>query len=151
MEAYETEKDVFIDQSVIDSILTYAKIRHPNEGILLLRGKTRKDKIVIDEVVMPPFAVHGQGFSNFPLHMLPIDFSIVGTAHSHPSGILQPSIWDLNHFYGRIMIITAFPYETNQDLLVLNREGKPVKHEIVQDKEKSETFDESLRDAYSGF
>jgi proteasome lid subunit RPN8/RPN11 len=132
-EAYWMEKVVFINQSVIDSILSYAKACHPNEGVLLMRGRTRKDKIVIDEVVIPPLAVHGQGFSNFPLHMLPIDFSIVGTAHSHPSGVLHPSIGDLNNFYGRIMIITAFPYETNQDILVLNGEGKPMKHEVVRE------------------
>jgi proteasome lid subunit RPN8/RPN11 len=116
--------------------LSYAKACHPNEGILLLRGENKKDKIVIEEVEIPPLGVHGQGFSTFPLYMLPIDFSIVGTAHSHPSGVLQPSIGDLNNFYGRIMIITAFPYKTNQDILMLNNDGKSTKHEIVQDAKK---------------
>jgi len=112
--------------------LSYAKACHPNEGVLLLRGKAGKDKIVIDEVVIPPLAVHGRGFSNFPLHMLPIDFSIVGTAHSHPSGVLHPSVGDLSNFYGRIMIITAFPYETEHDIIALNSEGNPVKYEIIR-------------------
>jgi len=132
-EACQTEKAVFINQSVIDSILSYAKACHPNEGILLLRGKAGKNKIVIDEVEIPPLAVHGQGFSNFPLHTLPIDFSIVGTAHSHPSGVPHPSVGDLNNFYGRITIITACPYETERDIIALNGEGKPVKYEIIRD------------------
>jgi len=48
----------------------------------------------------------------FKLHMLPIDFSIVGTVHSHPSGFPLPSHADLEFFdkYGRIHIIVASPF-----------------------------------------
>ena len=118
-------------QSVIDSILSYAKIAHPNEGILLLRGKTSKDRIVIEEVVIPPFATHGQGFSSFPLSALPIDFSIVGVAHSHPTGALKPSIPDLNQFYGRVMVIIGYPYESESDVAVFDRDGRPVQYKIT--------------------
>jgi proteasome lid subunit RPN8/RPN11 len=133
MEDYQTKKALFINQSVIDSILSYAKIHHPDEGILLLRGKNRRDQIVINEVEIPPLTRHGKGFSAFPLHMLPIDFSVVGTAHSHPSGVQQLSIEDLNNFYSKIMIITTFPYQTTQDIHIYNREGKSVKFEIIAD------------------
>jgi proteasome lid subunit RPN8/RPN11 len=63
--------------------------------------------------------------------MLPIDFSIIGVAHSHPSGALKPSTTDLNKFYGRIMVIIAYPYQTQQDIAVFNREGKPLKYEVL--------------------
>jgi proteasome lid subunit RPN8/RPN11 len=63
--------------------------------------------------------------------MLPIDFSIVGTMHSHPSGALRPSTTDLNHFYGKIMIITAYPYRSEQDIIVLDGEGNNVNYEII--------------------
>ena len=53
---------VRIQRVVVDSILTYAKVFHPKEGILLLRGRNEKNTILIDEVVIPPFAVHGTGF-----------------------------------------------------------------------------------------
>lgn len=112
-----------ISQSVVDSVLSYAKINHPKEGILLLRGKASKDRILIDGIVIPPSATHGHGFSSFPLGMLPSALSIVGVAHSHPSGILQPSAEDLNHFYGRIMIITAYPYDSEKDLAVFDGRG----------------------------
>jgi proteasome lid subunit RPN8/RPN11 len=48
----------------------------------------------------------------FKLHMLPIDFSIIGTVHSHPSGIPIPSKADLELFdkYGKIHIIVASPF-----------------------------------------
>lgn len=87
----------------------------------------------VREVVIPPFAVRGYGFSTFPLHMLPIDSSIVGTAHSHPSGVLQPSIEDLNHFYGRIMVITAYPYYSEKQVAIYNRDGEVVEYEIVDE------------------
>jgi len=124
-------KSVFINRSVIESILSFAESLHPREGILLLRGRLKKDKILVDEVEVPPLAIHGRSFSNFPLHMLPIDFSIVGTAHSHPSGVLRPSIGDLNNFYGRIMVITAYPYSSKQQIAVFDRDGKVVRYDIV--------------------
>jgi hypothetical protein len=46
---------------------------------LLLRGKKKKDAIKVSDLVIPPLATHGNSFSSFPFHMLPIDFSIIGT------------------------------------------------------------------------
>jgi proteasome lid subunit RPN8/RPN11 len=119
-------KQLLIRRSVIDSILTYAKIQYPKEGILLLRGRTNRKEIRVDEVVVPPLATHGYGFSDFSPHMLPIDLSMIGTAHSHPSGALRPSIGDLNHFYGRIMVIAAYPYDSEEHIAAYDREGKLV-------------------------
>jgi len=135
-------KYVVIYRSAVESILSYAKALHPREGVLLLRGRADMDRIVIEEVVVPPLAAHGRGFSNFPLHMLPNDFSIMGTAHSHPSGLLRPSIEDLNHFYGRLMIIAAHPYESERQISVLDKDGNAVRYEIVslEDGRKNEAF-----------
>jgi len=124
-------KTIVFDQKVIDSLLSYARMQHPREGILLLRGKVDKEKIVVSDVEIPPFAAHGNSFASFPLHMLPIDFSIVGVAHSHPSGALKPSTADLNKFYGRIMVIIAYPYHTQRDMAVFDREGKALKYEVL--------------------
>jgi proteasome lid subunit RPN8/RPN11 len=125
-------KIVQVNRSVIDSLLSYASFSHPKEVILLLKGKKRKDFIVVDEVAIPPLFIRGKSFSSFPLHMLPIDFSIVGTAHSHPSGVLAPSLADLNNFYGRLMVITAFPYCSIQNVAAFDRDGKPTRLEIVR-------------------
>jgi proteasome lid subunit RPN8/RPN11 len=124
-------KQVSIKRSVIESLLDYAKACYPKEGILLLRGKTRKDRIIVEDVEIPPLSVRGSGFSSFPRYMLPIDFSVVGTMHSHPSGALRPSTADMNHFYGRIMIIVAYPYRSEQDIIVLDREGNAANYEIA--------------------
>ncbi|MBS7622606.1 Mov34/MPN/PAD-1 family protein [Candidatus Bathyarchaeota archaeon] len=128
--ARESAKPLKISQSVVDSILSYAKMSHPKEGILLLRGKASMDGMLVDGVVIPPSATHGHGFSSFPLGMLPSALSLVGVAHSHPNGVLQPSTEDLNHFYGRIMIITAYPYESENDLAAFNGRGHRIRYTI---------------------
>jgi len=112
-------------------ILENAKALHPKETIFLLRGKTDKNVVAISEILVPPLATYGRGFSAFPTHMLPIDFSIVGTAHSHPSGNLTPSTEDLNHSFGTVILIVAFPYEAKENIAVYNREGEKLTLHVV--------------------
>ncbi len=125
------DKEVFVERAVVDSILSYAQMFHPRESILLLKGKVSKDRIVVSDVQIPPLATHGSTFSGFPLSRLPIDFSVIGVAHSHPSGALRPSVTDLNKFYGRIMLITAYPYQSEKNIIILDRKGKPLKHTVI--------------------
>jgi len=125
------DKAILIERAVVESILSYAQMLYPREAILLLKGKVDKHRILVNDTLIPPFAAHGNSFSTFPLHMLPIDFSIVGIAHSHPSGALRPSITDLNKFYGRIMVITAYPYKSEENIAIFDREGKPLKYEVI--------------------
>ena len=75
-------------------------------------------------MLVPPFATYGYGFANLPFHMLPMDFSLMGMVHSHPSGNKSASDVDFNHFYGRIMMIVGYPYETEQDVVVYNCYGE---------------------------
>ena len=124
-------KEITFKASVINSLLSYARNSHPNEGILLLRGEISKDEIMVKEVVIPPLATHGRSFSSFPLHMLPLDLSIIGTAHSHPSGVLRPSLEDLTHFYSRIMVIMAYPYSTEKNIAVFDKEGNMIRYSII--------------------
>lgn len=128
-------KSVLVSRSVIESVLSHAKFVHPKEGILLLRGKVEKNRVSVNEVEVPPLAVHSRNFANFPLHMLPIDFSIVGTAHSHPSGVLRPSIGDLNNFFGMIMIIAAYPYISERQIAVFDKDGRTLGYEIADREE----------------
>lgn len=125
------DKEVLVERSVVDSILSYAHIFHPRESILLLKGRIEKTKIVVNDIQIPPLAIHGSRFSSFPLSRLPVDFSVVGVAHSHPSGALRPSNSDLIHFYGRIMLITAYPYKSEQNMVILDRKGKQLKYVVI--------------------
>ena len=121
---------VLIDREVVNSILTLVRARHPNETILLLRGKQTEGDIQVEELIIPPFGSGGREFARFPSHALPIDFSIVGTAHSHPTGNIRPSNTDLNNFYSRIMVIVARPYRP-QDIAAYNKSGKPIPVEFM--------------------
>lgn len=116
---------VYVDHQLLESMLGIAREQHPREVIFLLRGRAERETIHVDDFLFPPMAVHGMSFVEFPLHMLPIDFSIIGTAHSHPSGAQTPSIGDLNHFYSRIMIILAYPY-TGMQVASFNARGEKI-------------------------
>lgn len=124
---------VRFEKSVADSLLSYALDSYPKEAILLLRGKISKDGMLINEILIPPLATHGRGFSGFSRIMLPMDLSIMGISHSHPSGSNQPSTHDLNHFYGRIMVIMAYPFQRYSDIGVFNSHGDRLQHEVVPD------------------
>ncbi|HKM49869.1 MAG TPA: Mov34/MPN/PAD-1 family protein [Candidatus Bathyarchaeia archaeon] len=127
---------VRFEKSVADSILTSALDMYPRETILLLRGKAEKDQISMSEILIPPLATHGRGFSGFSNMMLPMDLSVMGVSHSHPSGVLQPSIQDLNHFYGRVMVITAYPFQSYNDIAVFNGKGEKIPHEVIPDQKR---------------
>jgi proteasome lid subunit RPN8/RPN11 len=115
---------VSLTAELLDAIFEGARRLYPKETILLLRGKKSKDSIEVLELVVPPLATYGRGFANIPLHMLPMDFSIVGTVHSHPSGNLAPSDVDFNHFFGRILMIVGFPFAGEQNIAVYNSRGE---------------------------
>lgn len=95
---------------------------------MLIRGKIKNKIAEIKEFLIPPFSNYGEGFSSFPVFMLPLDFSIIGLAHSHPSGEAIPSIEDLNNFYGKIMVITSHPYN---DIWIYNSKAKKIPFEII--------------------
>jgi len=129
---------VRLERSVVDSILSLALAAFPKESILLLRGKAEKDQILINEVVIPPLATHGAGFSSFPRYMLPMDLRVMGVSHSHPSGALQPSIHDLNHIYGRIMVVAAYPFRSYNDIAAFDKNGSRIRCQIVPDSDQPE-------------
>jgi len=100
-----------IKRKCLNLILESSKSVYPNEfGGLLRVDEEEKDTIV--ELVILPGTVQGESHAIFKLHMLPIDFSVVGTVHSHPSPNPHPSEADIHLFgkHGKIHIIAASPY-----------------------------------------
>jgi proteasome lid subunit RPN8/RPN11 len=121
---------VIFTSGVVDSLLSYSKLAHPDEGILLLRGKSKKGVVEVTSVVVPPAAVHARSFSSFNWWMLPVDLSYLGVAHSHPSGYAVPSQEDLLHATGRIMVIMGYPYSSESCLGVYDHKGQSVPFEV---------------------
>ncbi len=129
----KTSVTVSLSVELLDAIFEGAKRLYPKETILLLRGEKKKGSIRISELVVPPLATYGHSFASVPLHMLPIDFSIVGTVHSHPSGSLTPSPADFNHLFGRILMIVGFPFADERNIAVYNSSGERLPVQIIKD------------------
>ena len=122
---------VHIPSNILDAIYAGAKELYPRESFLLLRGKKSKGTISITDLVLAPFAVHGEGFAHFNPYMFAGDFSLVGTVHSHPSGNISPSDTDLNYFFGRILMIVGYPYEGKGCIAAYDSNGDRVLIEII--------------------
>jgi len=124
---------VSVSAELLDSIFEGAKRLYPKETFLLLRGKKSKDEIRVLDLVVPPLAVYGYGFANLPFHMLPMDFSVVGTVHSHPSGNINPSRVDFNHFFGRVFMIVGFPFASAENVAVYGSKGEKLQLQITNE------------------
>jgi len=124
--------EVVVNKRLLQAILQSAKAVYPRETVLLLRGKAKKETIEVTDFIIPPLASHGRGFSSFPAHMLPIDFSVVGSVHSHPSGVKLPSVEDLNRSFGKIMMIVAYPFKGEDNVAVYSSSGEKIVLKIAK-------------------
>lgn len=97
-----------IRRSVLELIAESARHTHPNEfaGVLRAEGDT------IVELLLAPNAIQGNRHAIFSIWNMPVDTSIVGTVHSHPSSVPLPSYADRQFFSsaGNTHIIMAMPY-----------------------------------------
>ena len=116
------ERKISLTKEARDGILSFCKMNHPNEGILILRGKSKRGDVFIDELVIPPFSETGADFAGFPHNPLPLDLSYVGIVHSHPTGPAKPSLTDLDNFFGLVSIIVKSPYE-DDDIFAWDSDG----------------------------
>jgi len=123
---------ISVSDELLQTILEGGRRLYPREMVLLLRGQKRKSELRISEVLVPPLATHGSNFADVRLHMLPMDFSIVGTVHSHPSGNLNPSTTDLNHVFGIVLMIVGFPFTDERNAAVYNRSGEKLSLQIIK-------------------
>ena len=114
---------VFTRAEVQAAVQTY-----PNEFVAALRA----EKGVIRELLMLPGTVSGENSGIIQLHMLPIDFSVVGTVHSHPGPSNRPSDADVHLFgnFGSTHIITCLPYDM-RSWRAYDYKGEPVELEVL--------------------
>ena len=126
----KVERKVLLQKDVLDSILSYCQMKHPDEGILILKGKSKNGEIKIDGLVIPPFNYTGPTFAGFPHSFLPLDMSYVGIVHSHPTGSAEPSVTDLNNFFGLVSVIVKSPYK-DDSIFAWDSSGNSIPLSIV--------------------
>jgi proteasome lid subunit RPN8/RPN11 len=117
-----------VHRNVIRLVCASARSEHPNEFGGLLRVRDG----ILNEVLLLPGTVSGHSHAIFQLNMLPIDFSVKGTVHSHPSSNPRPSGADLELFarFGSTHIIVAEPYD-EQSWRAYNSRGEPIRLEVI--------------------
>lgn len=111
----------------IDGFNEAAKSSYPDEFLCM----HREIDGIISEMVMLPGTVFGDEHSFINQWMEPIDFSIAGSAHSHPGYSNEPSDADKDFFSntGGVHFITCQPYDRNSWVAYDSR-GEPVDLEI---------------------
>ncbi len=116
--------EVVTSRNLLNVIFENARIAYPREMVLLLRGETKRERVEITDIIIPPLAFSSSRSASFPASMLPMDLSLIGSVHSHPSGSPEPSIVDLNRAFGRIIMIVTYPFLRTENVAVYNRQGK---------------------------
>ncbi len=117
-----------IKGELLRMIMESARDTYPNEFAAFLRAEGD----IIYEILMLPGTISGKRSAVYQLYMKPIDFSIVGTVHSHPSGILYPSPEDLDLFSktGKIHIIVGYPFKP-ENFKCYDRNGNEINVEVI--------------------
>ncbi len=121
-----------ITKKCLDLIFESSKSNYPQEFGALLRVD-RVNKHTIVEVVLLPGTISGDSHAIFHLHMLPVDYSVVGTVHSHPSALAFPSDADLDLFrhFGRVHIIVGVPPFGDVSWKAYDYNGQELEMELV--------------------
>lgn len=120
-----------IKQECLNLIFECAKSNYPNEFGGLLRVSSDK-KDTLTEIIILPGTISGDSHAIFKMYMLPIDFTVVGTVHSHPSYSTKPSEADLQLFrkQGKVHIISAKPFDQSS-WKAYNYTGENIDIEII--------------------
>jgi proteasome lid subunit RPN8/RPN11 len=98
-----------IKRAALEFILEAGKNSYPKEFAGLLRGK----EDTITEILILPGTKQWFDSASINRNMLPLDPSVVGSIHSHPSMSNRPSRTDLMFFskFGNVHGIICQPYD----------------------------------------
>jgi proteasome lid subunit RPN8/RPN11 len=130
MRLFRSSEIIGIAEDTLDFALEASEETHPNEYMGLLRGESarklgldRKGTVVTDVLIIPGTRSNPVS-ATVKTDMIPNDRDAVGSVHSHPNGVLQPSDADLATFgNGDVHIIIGHPYR-RRDWRAFDREGK---------------------------
>lgn len=110
---------------------------HPDEYMGMLRGEKARtlgldrDGTVVTDVLVIPGTESNPVSATVKTNMIPNDLTGVGSIHSHPNGVLEPSDADLQTFgRGSVHVILGAPYERD-DWQAFDRRGEPRELEVL--------------------
>ncbi len=123
-------KGILIKRDALEFILGVSREVYPKEFSALLRGT----KETIGEVLIIPGTVFGNRFASTPLYRKPIDYSIIGSVHSHPSSSFKPSGADIRFFSktGFVHLILRKPYRSIEDVAAYDKQGNRIELSIEE-------------------
>lgn len=121
---------ILIKRATLEGLLEAASNTYPNEFFALL-GSTHRNN-VIDEVIVVP-AVYGKRHTIIRSGLMPLDFNVTGSVHSHPGNSNRPSVADLHSFpgFGSVNFIISYPF-TIESTNAYSASGKELKWGIVE-------------------
>jgi len=94
-----------VKKTLLEDLMDASKKYYPDEFMCFLSGDKKKKNV--DEIVLLP-NTSGRDFASIQESVIPIDPSIIGSVHSHPTGQARPSQADKKLFerYGLNLIIS---------------------------------------------
>ena len=143
---------VGIAEETLAFVLDAARDTHPNEYMGLLRAERARsvgvdrDGLVVTDVLVIPGTSSNPVRATVRTDMIP-NVRRVGSVHSHPNGVLQPSNADLQTFgTGEVHLILGHPYHRS-NWKAYDRDGHTRELDVLdadlEDPEAFFDFDES--------
>ncbi|MFH0968816.1 MAG: Mov34/MPN/PAD-1 family protein [Methanobacteriota archaeon] len=119
-----------ISSNTLNLLLTMGRESHPREFAALLGS----EEGVIREVDIIPGTIGGSQSASVLFDMIPINLGYVGSAHSHPSGVIRPSEADIGFFSraGSYHIIVGYPYE-HENWGCFHSDGSRIELPVISD------------------
>lgn len=110
-EFFQVEPVTGIEEETLQFILGACEDSHPKEFMGLLSAEITGMGRVITNVNLVPAAKRSETSVFYSREHIPNSTNIVGSVHSHPNGVVQPSEADMNSFVaGTTHIIVGAPY-----------------------------------------
>ncbi len=107
-----------IAAETLEFVLEASAESHPDEYMAFLRGTPasrldlHEDGVVITDVLVIPGTRSNPVSATVKTNMVPNGMRALGSVHSHPNGVLQPSDQDLATFHvGKVHLIVGSPYD----------------------------------------
>ncbi len=121
--------EIEIKAELLDGLLALCRQQHPRE----ILGLLRMNNGIFTEFILPPGAITSDTSGVFFPNRLPMDSTLEGSVHSHPTGNITPSIQDLASVFqkNRFNFIIGYPYNNFSCVKCFDKRGNEIIFRIV--------------------